>query len=92
MYQERRVMNLLTWLIFLNRYRDTLSKMGNEVHNDYRYIQLSQYVKAIFGVGLESLRNKRTVQWNTCHMRVFLLSMTIGYLRVGVISPTNRIP
>ena len=29
--------------------------MGNEMHNDYRYIQLSHYVKAIFGVGLESL-------------------------------------
>ena len=42
-------------IFFLNRYRDTLSKMGNEVDNDYRYIQLSQYVKAIFGVGLESL-------------------------------------
>ena len=29
--------------------------MGNEIHNDYRYSQLTHYVKEIFGVGLESL-------------------------------------
>ena len=27
--------------------------MGNELHNDYRYSQLSHYVKVIFGLGLE---------------------------------------
>ena len=38
-----------------------------------------------------SLRNKRTIQWNTYHKRLFLLSMTIGYLHVGVILLTSRI-
>ena len=31
------------------------------------------------------------MEWNTCYLRLFLLSMTIGYLHVGVILLTTRI-
>ena len=55
-------MNLLT-CFYNDLYRDGLCKIGNKLHNDYRYSQLwHSYVEAIFGIRIGvSLRNKRTV-------------------------------
>ena len=48
-------MNLLT-CFYIDLYRDALCKIGNKMHNDYRYSELSHsYVEAIFGLRLEPL-------------------------------------
>ena len=55
MCRQGRGLNLLT-CFYIDLYRDALCKIGNKMHNDYAYSQLSHsYVEAIFGLGLESL-------------------------------------
>ena len=53
--QRRTGLNLLT-CFYVDLYRDALCEIGNKMHNDYRYSQLSHsYVEEISGLGLESL-------------------------------------
>ena len=53
--QRRAGLNLVT-CFYIDLYRDALCQIGNKMHNDYRYRQLSHsFVEAISGLGLESL-------------------------------------